>query len=340
MERMRLEELVRVAEMHVADATGLPTTISPGMLKITPVNRGGWAARSLDAYRPLIERMAAALAADGQGSASDGGTVPDPTSQLLGDLGKVLGPVVLGVQAGYMVGHLSQRAFGQYDLPLPRPPSDELLVVPANLDAFAGQWGIPPQDLRLWVCVREVAVHSILARPHVRGRLSALLEEYVSGFEVDPGALESTLGDLDPTDPTGIQAVIGNPETLLGMMQTPRQREVLVLVEALVVAVEGYVDHVLDQVGKGLIGSYGMLTEALRRRRVEATDGDRFVQRLLGLELGRAQYDRGGAFVKGVLERAGEEGLRRLWESERELPTPAEVDAPGLWLARIDLPEE
>jgi uncharacterized protein (DUF2342 family) len=41
--------------------------------------------------------------------------------------------------------------------------------------------------------------------------------------------------------------------------------------------------------------------------------------------------------VAGVLERAGTEGLRRLWTDEAHLPTPPEVDAPGLWLARIDL---
>ena len=82
-----------------------------------------------------------------------------------------------------------------------------------------------------------------------------------------------------------------------------------------------------------------MISEAFRRRRVEAASSDRFVERLLGLELGPATYERGEAFVQGVVGRAGEEGLARLWQSERELPTPAEVDAPGLWLARIDLPD-
>ena len=42
--------------------------------------------------------------------------------------------------------------------------------------------------------------------------------------------------------------------------------------------------------------------------------------------------------MAGVVERAGEESLARLWEPVRNLPTPAEVDAPGLWLERIDLP--
>jgi uncharacterized protein (DUF2342 family) len=77
----------------------------------------------------------------------------------------------------------------------------------------------------------------------------------------------------------------------------------------------------------------------MRRRRAGASDGERFAARLLGLEVGRRQYERGTAFVEGVVERAGEEGLARLWHSERELPTAAELDAPGLWLARIDLPD-
>jgi uncharacterized protein (DUF2342 family) len=93
----------------------------------------------------------------------------------------------------------------------------------------------------------------------------------------------------------------------------------------------------MDTVGHGLIGSYPMLTEALRRRRVTADPSDRFVERLFGLGLTQEQYERGSAFVNGVVDRAGAAGLERLWLSARELPTPAEVDAPGLWLARIDL---
>jgi uncharacterized protein (DUF2342 family) len=96
----------------------------------------------------------------------------------------------------------------------------------------------------------------------------------------------------------------------------------------------------MDEVGAKLITSYGMLTEALRRRRVETGEADRFVERLLGLELTQVVYDRGSAFVDGVIERAGADGLARLWESDTMLPSPPEVDAPGLWLARIDLPDD
>jgi len=336
LERIRLEELVRVADLRVSQATGLDTSIAGGILSILPVTRSDWALHSMEAYRPFLERLATALSSSGDDAGDD---PTDPTTQLLGDLGKMLGPVLLGMQSGFMLGHLARRALGQYDMPLPRLPADQLLVVPANLDAFAGEWSLPAEDLRLWVCLHEVTHHAVLGRPHVRARLETLVNEYVSRFEVDPAALEASLGNLDPTDAAGLQAVLGNPETLLGAVRSPRQQETLTRLGTLLAVIEGYVDHVMDTIGHGLIGSYGQLTEALRRRRVEAGDGDRFAARLLGLELGRSQYERGTAFVRGVVERAGDEGLGRLWASERELPTPAELDAPGLWLARIDLPE-
>jgi putative hydrolase len=179
----------------------------------------------------------------------------------------------------------------------------------------------------------------VLARAHVRARLDGLLREYAGGFQVDADLFEGKLAAIDPGDPASFQAALGDPESLLGAIQTPAQQEVLTRLAALVAPIEGYVDHVMDLVGEQLIGSYAQLTEALRRRRIEAGPADSFVERLLGLQLDRHQFERGAAFVDGVVERAGEDGLRRLWQSERDLPTPAEVDAPGLWLARIELPD-
>ncbi len=336
LERMRLEELLRVADLHVSEATGLSTSTAGGVLSALPVTRGDWALHSMESYRPFLERLARAVADSPPGEESEG----DAATQLLGDLGKILGPVLLGVQSGYMVGHLARRGLGQYDHPLPRPPADQLLIVPRNIDELAGEWSLPPVDLRMWVCLREVTTHAVVGRPHVRARLHGLIDDYVTRFEVNPDAVEASLGELDPTDPQALQQVLGNPETLLGAVQTDAQREVLARLATLLTVVVGYVDHVLDDVGRGLVGAYQMVAEAMNRRRVEAGEGDRFAGRLLGLAIDPGAYERGEAFVEGVVERAGEEGLRRLWHSERELPTPAEVDAPGLWLARIDLPEE
>ena len=332
LERIRLEELARVADMHVGTATGLSTSVSGGILGVVPVSRGDWALHSVESYRPVLERLATAL--------SEAQPVePDLTTDLLGNLGKMLGPVLLGLQSGVMLGHLGRHSFGQYDLPLPRRPADQLLIVPSNIDAFAAEWGLEADDLRMLVCLGEITHHAVLGRPHVRDRLLALLEEYVSRFTVDPDALEASFGEVNLGDPGEIHKLLGQPETLLGAVQSPEQEQVKERIDVLLTAVVGYVDHVVETVGRPLIGSYARLMEAMRRRRAEASEGERFAARLLGLEVGRRQYERGAAFVKGVVERAGPEGLARLWRSERELPTPAELDAPGLWLARIDLPD-
>lgn len=337
VERLRYEELVRVADLQVAEATGLTTSVTGRLLTVVPVGRAEWARRALDAYAPLFEALATGLAE--QAEDDEHGGEPDPGTELLGGVAEVMAPLLIGMQAGTMVGHLARRAMGQYELPVPRGPSDELVVVPANITDFATDWSLPLDDVRLWLCLHELTHHAVLGRPHVRARLDELLRDYVGGFHPDPGALEDRLTSIDPTNPMSFQAVMGDPSELLGAMETPAQRLVLSRIEALVAAVEGYADHILDRVGQRLVPGYAAVVEALRRRRAERGEGERFVARLFGLDVSPAQYERGRSFVSGVVERAGQEGLARLWRSQRELPTPAEVDAPGLWLERIDLPD-
>ncbi len=339
LERIRLEELARVAELRVADASGLPTAPGGQLVRITAVTRAEWATRTLDAYRPIFERLSTALAAGAgdEGPSDDVPAVPgDPSADLLGGMFAMLTPVLLGVQAGSMVGHLATRSLGQYDLPLPRPRSDELLLVPANLNAVAEEWSLPPDDLRLWTCVSELATHAVLGVPHVRARLETLVLDYVGAFRPDPSSLESRFGEVDMSDPEGLQQVFGDPTQLLGALRSPAQTALLPALEAVVAVVVGVVDEIVETVSTGLLADAGRLTEALHRRRVEAAPADRLVEQLLGLELGTGTFERGGAFVRGVVERGGPDALGPLWRDERGLPTPAEVDAPGLWLARLE----
>jgi putative hydrolase len=134
------------------------------------------------------------------------------------------------------------------------------------------------------------------------------------------------------------QELMGDPDVVLGAVRSSRQQEILPWLDALVSVIAGYVDRIMDEIGQGLVASYPQITEALRRRRVEASAQDRFVERLLGLELTPGHYERGAAFIAGVVDRAGRAALEQLWTSAEALPTPNELDAPGLWLARLDVP--
>lgn len=349
MDRIQLEQLARVADLHVGSTTGLTTSAS-GRLEVVPVTRTQWLTASIDVYKPLVEAIAASLGADAQGADEptlptlDPGADPEQAAEAwLGGMMQMLSPMMLGMTAGSMLGHLATRSFGQYDLPVPRPGSDEILLVVRNLDEFGQAWSLDRDELRLWVCLHEIAHHAVLGIPHVRRRLTELLTGWVSNFRPDTGALEERLGSLDPSDPQGlasVQSMFGDPEVVLGAIRSPAQDELQPLLEALVTVVVGYVDWVMDTVGERLMSGYERITEAMRRQRVEAAAADRFVGQILGLDLTQDLYDRGAAFIDGVVERAGAEGLDRLWSSERTLPTPNEVAAPGLWLARIDLPDD
>jgi putative hydrolase len=345
--RFKVAELGRVAELHVQQATGLDTAVGGRTIEVIPVNRTAFTSHTLDAYRPLFETLAGSLGQTPTITAA--GIEPFGSEDVPGDdaglamLGQLLGlvaPTMLGMAIGSMVGRLARRSFGQYDLPLPRPPSSEIQVLPGTIEEFARDWSLPDEELLLWVCLHQITSHAVLGVPHVRAELEQLLRDHAGGFRPDPGAVTERLGtfDLGNTDSLGeLQQLFGDPEVLLGAVRSPEQERLRPRLDALVAVVVGFVDHTVDRAAAGLMASGGQIAEAVRRRRLEAGSEDVFLERLLGLSLTRAQVERGRAFVAGVIEREGDEGLSRLWTSARALPTPPEVDAPGLWLARLEV---
>ncbi len=60
----------------------------------------------------------------------------------------------------------------------------------------------------------------------------------------------------------------------------------------------------------------------MRRQRIETSANDAFVEQLLGIRIGEAQVARGKAFVQGVVDRAGDDGLLPLLERPDAIPTP------------------
>ncbi|MEO5900826.1 MAG: zinc-dependent metalloprotease, partial [Ilumatobacteraceae bacterium] len=132
--RIALSNLARIAEMHVRDVTGL----DPVFPEITPVTPSAWAQRTLDAYRPLFTELATSLGQrpqlGGSGGAGDDPSneldVPDGADQMMAmmaNLSSMMAPSMMGMAVGSMVGRMATRAFGQYDLPIPRNDNSLLL---------------------------------------------------------------------------------------------------------------------------------------------------------------------------------------------------------------------
>lgn len=354
-DRIAVEELARVAELRVADHTGMALS-EP--LKIEPMNRSQWAKRLLDDERDLFGGLADSLrkgltAQMGELEALDTmdeempaipGLGPLPP-QMLEQILAMMGPMMLSMMAGSTAGHLAARALGHFELPIPRPSGKSLTMVLSNVDDFAEQWSLPTDDIRLWVCLSDVAHQQVLGIPHVRERVEGLIGEYTRSFTDDPEVIERQARDLGldeafdeaGADLAALQSLAADPDRLLGAMQSDRQRSLMPEAVALIATVEGWVDHVLDQIGTSLLSDYGRVTEALRRRRFEAGPQTRFIERLLGLELSQSTFDRGAAFIDGIVDRADESALASLWNDPEHLPTASELDAPGLWMARIGI---
>jgi putative hydrolase len=357
LQRIQVEQLSRVAELNVIEATGMPVTPDGRRLTCVPVGRGDWTVRALESWRSVLAEMATPPDTPPEQPVSagmpDGALDPsDPTggmAAMLGQWASAIGPMFFGLQVGSVVGHLSQRTLGQYPLALPWAPSDELLLVTSNITEFATDWSLPEEEALLWVCARELATNSVLTRPSVRSRMEELLHEFAGSQAAAQqdlsGRLRGLTGGDDPMamgsgmDLEALQGMFGDPESLMGELLTPDSRRTSDQLTSLAVVVDAYADHIATVVGAKLVGAHSQLAEAWYRRRTERGKGEEAAGALFGLDLDQAEVDRGRAFVAGVVERAGEESLGRLWSPGRNLPTPAEVDAPGLWLERIDLPE-
>ena len=297
--RIQFEQLARVAELHVASTTGLAVSRRGAGITIRPVNRMQWASTTVDDYRPIFETLAGSLGRmmtaqleglDGDDLEGLSGALPPglgiDVTALMGAMSGFIGPVMLVTLAGSTVGQIGSRAFGSYDLPIPRPEGDELLVVATTIDAFGEAWSLPLDDLRLYTCLDEIAHHAVLGVPHVRSRLTELLAAHADAFEADPTAIERRFGDLDldldldldeidPSDPAmanRLQATLGNPEFMLNAIRSDRQRAILPQLDTLVACVEGYVQWVVDTIGSTLLGDHARVKEAFRRAVLRATE--------------------------------------------------------------------
>lgn len=335
IQRIEFAELARIASPQVAAVTGVDMAFTEPLT----VTAGAWAQRTLDDYRPLVTELATALGRQPESPDRTGET--DPFASMFAGLTGMIAPMTMGMTIGSMVGHLARKSLGQYDLPLPRPESSGMMVVPATVDGFAAEWELPVSDMRMFALVHELVIHHLYSVSHIREAVLDLVRRHVGAFRPDPQAIADKLTSLEVGDPNdmmqSLHGVLSDPELLLGAVRSPEQDMLQPQLDAMLALVIGWTDHMADAVGARILGNPARIAEALRRRRIESGDETAFVERLLGLQLNRQQVERGRSFVRGVIERAGDGALAPLYADARNLPTPAEIDAPGLWLARLEV---
>jgi putative hydrolase len=335
--RIAVEGLARVVSMHVADVMGRDA-VDPSRVEVA--NRATWVQLTLDAWRPYFDALARSIS--GEAAPRDDSGEPeegDPMMAMLANVSKMIAPSMLGMSVGNLVGRLAVHTFGQYDLPLPREPHGRLVIVVGNVDAFADEWSVTRDDMLVWAITHELVTHTVFSAEHLRRAVSRLVADFAGGFRPDPSALSDSLTNIDVSsgDPMKmLDSLLSDPTVLLGASRSGVQDRVAPSLDAAIAAVVGLIDHCVDLVAARILGDAARISEAVRRRRVSQSSDRVFVERLLGVDLTRDRVALAHRFVNGVTERAGESGLAQLLEREGSLPTPAELEAPGLWLARLE----
>ena len=336
--RIAVHQLAAVADLHVRDVTGLSTSDTTQPPVIDVVTRSTWVHHTVEAFKFYFSDFS------GNSNSTIGGENLDLESNgmdaMMSNLTKMMAPAMLGMSVGSMIGQLSLRAFGQYDLPLPREPKSQLLFVVRNSEEFAKDWSIKVEDMQMWLLIQELTFHALFRIDFVRDAVTNLVKQHVAGFNPNPNALGQRLTNIDVTntDPAAMmQKLLGDPTLLLGDERSAKQQALAPKLDAIICAIICYVDHVVDTVANRILGNGAQISEAFRRRRVESSSQDQYVEQLFGIYLTDDQVDRGEKFIAGVIERQGETGLARLWAREGNLPTPNEIAAPGLWIERINL---
>ena len=327
-DRHSFEEAVRVAEMHVARLTGLE---APGeLVSVQAVRRAEWVNGNTESLKVLLEPAARRLT-----EAMDEATreqMPPEMRSVAGFMGQ-LSPLLMGAQVGQVLGSLSQRVLGQYDVAVPRTGPNTMMFVLANIAAFEKDWSLDATDFRTYVALHEVTHRFEFARPWVTERFHQILDDFLSTLQIDIEGIQSKLSTLDAAGPEALQSLMESDQGLFGAELDDEQRIKLARIQAFMAAAEGHADHVMHVLGRQLLPSHLRIEEAMRRYR-DGETGDPVFERLLGVDMKREQYVQGRAFCDAVVDLTDEATLSRMWESAEAMPSLPEVQEPRLWLAR------
>jgi putative hydrolase len=305
-------ELAVTAGLRIAAVSPLDPTGHTG--DVRPVDRRTWASETVESFDYLAEPLAEKM---GQGFG--------PLAQL--------GPALIGMQMGSVVGFMSHRVLGHHDSGLPAGETTPISFVVPNVEAFATDNGLDARQTRLWAALHEVTHRAEYAVPWVGEHFLMLMHDFVEGLEVDPDEITRRMESLQ--DPEALQGMLDSSGGFGGLLAGEAQQEPLERIQAFLAVMEGYGDYLIDRAAPGLIPEAPRMRAARDESRGEPGQDEQILDQVLGLDLTGPQRRLGASFCEEVDRRLGDETLARIWEGPEMLPTLAELDDSVGWAARV-----
>jgi coenzyme F420 biosynthesis associated uncharacterized protein len=313
------EKATSIAERLVEDATGLHSAFGP--TRSVVIDRAGWAEANVGSLRRLLAPVGRKLA---ESDASH--------RRALSPAAKT----AAGIEIGALLGWMSSRVLGQYDL-MPND-SDQtgglVYFVGPNVVSLERRFGFDPRQFRLWLALHEVT-HRLQftgvgwMREHFtglveRGTTSGLpdVRELVAGLRRAAAAFWE---GMNPLADGGVVGLIASSEQLATLRDA----------QALMSLLEGHAEVVMSSAGATAVPDAKRFAQVLAERRASARGIVKFAQQALGIEAKLRQYADGSRFISTVEQAGGPELFAKVWESPQMLPSLEEIRAPERWIARV-----
>jgi coenzyme F420 biosynthesis associated uncharacterized protein len=339
------------SEAHVRGFTRMyGEDAPPHGTPVLVVDRAGWVRANVAGFREVLKPLLVKMQERRPGG---------PGGAVLG----TVGGKVTGVEVGMLLSFLSSRVLGQYetfappsrDMPAgpvkPAPGQSRagrLLLVAPNIVHVERELDVDPHDFRLWVCLHEETHRTqFSAVPWLRDHIEAEIQAFLGETELDAStvvervrqAVQSFGGPNGAKEQEAAEAHEEEPDggrSLVDLVQTASQREILARLTGVMSLLEGHADYVMDGVGPEVVPSVAEIREKFSRRRASGAGRlDQALRRLLGLDAKLRQYRDGERFVRAVVDEVGMDGFNKVWTSPNTLPTKAEIARPADWVARV-----
>lgn len=321
------------AEALVAEETGLISLAGPAKARVT--SREGWVDANLAAFDRLLRPLLSKFDDD----ESEKGRISQAMAPILEPISAAVGPKVAATEMGALLGWMSGRVLGQYDLLVIEEEKPEeqdwVYYVGQNILNLERRYGFPSKEFRLWIAIHECTHRAqFTAVPWLRPYFLSLVNELMDAVDPDPKHLIETIRQTVMDKKNGIVTENGSGG-LSTLFATAEQKETLAKMTGLMSLLEGHGDITMDRAGKGLIPSQPRFARVLSARRRNASGPTKFFQKMIGMEAKLAQYEEGESFVKGVESAGGPELFAKVWEGPEMLPNITEVREPRLWVERV-----
>ena len=317
-----LSAVVAEIEERIAAVSGLrPTT---GSATISLVDRSRWVEANIASFERLLAPI----------TARAGAIVPA--------FARAVGARVTGTEVGLLLGWMSRRVLGQYDLLLGQEPDeaggaapDAVYLVRSNLVTLEQRYGFEPGEFRRWVLIHELTHRAqFTGVPWMREHFSSLVAQALAIANPEPAALVAALRDaLRNPGETRVALREHGP---LAIVASPEQRVVIGRISGLMSLLEGHGDVTMTRAAGPLVEHAPRFERILQERRKRGNPVTRAVQRLLGIEAKLNQYAAGARFIAEVEAADGPRAIERCWTSPDALPTMDEIREPRRWLARVE----